>query len=133
MVSLYKRTYWLLCFSKFLLFLLPLCSLQMGDQTTVLVGLRVEVFTQMASKYSATLSLQWLYYKCYPSLKMVEIEQILPCVWVLNSLAYAGILNFFVAIFKFGKFETEFEKLSSEHISGICRGKIPDSKFCLNR
>lgn len=105
----------------------------MGDQTTVLVGLRVEVFTQMASKYSATLSLQWLYYKFYPSLKMVEIEQILPCVWAPNSLGYAGILNFFVAIFKFGKFETEFEKLSSEHISGICRGKIPDSKFCLNR
>lgn len=40
---------------------------------------------------------------------MIEIEQLLPRDWALNSLGYVGILNSFVTIFEFGKLETEFE------------------------
>lgn len=54
------------------MFFLSLCSSQMGDQTLVLVDLRVELYTQMGSKYSSSLSSVVLCYRYYPSSKMIK-------------------------------------------------------------
>jgi hypothetical protein len=44
----------------------------MGDQTLVLVDLRVELYMQMGSKYSSSLSSVVLCYRYYPNSKMVK-------------------------------------------------------------